>query len=145
MKPRILVLYYTQSGQLRDILDSLLSQVGGEADFTYAQIEPVTPFPFPWPATPFLDLRWLRMLRASASAWGMVTPGFILAMTRAASEENMAVEVVRSEMGVYGAARDELIAGTVKDPTRRAGLGDDDPADTLSGGSENGEPALAEA
>ncbi len=55
MKPRILVLYYTQSGQLRAILDSLLSEIAGEADFTYAEIEPVTPFPFPWSATTFFD------------------------------------------------------------------------------------------
>ncbi|HUO73759.1 MAG TPA: homocysteine S-methyltransferase family protein [Solirubrobacteraceae bacterium] len=41
-------------------------------------------------------------------------------------------------------ARDELIAGTDRDPTLVAELSDSDPGDTL-GGSENGEPALAEA
>lgn len=55
MKQRILVLYYSQSGQLREILDSLISDIRGEADFTFAQIEPVTPFPFPWKALSFFD------------------------------------------------------------------------------------------
>lgn len=55
MKPRILVLYYTQSGQLRDILDSLVSRISHDADFTFAPIEPVTPFPFPWKASTFFD------------------------------------------------------------------------------------------
>jgi len=55
MKPRILVLYYSQSGQLREILDSLISGIRDEADFTFAQIEPVTPFPFPWKALSFFD------------------------------------------------------------------------------------------
>ena len=55
MKPRILVLYYSQSGQLRDILDSLTSQIKEQAEFTFAQIEPVTPFPFPWKPSTFFD------------------------------------------------------------------------------------------
>jgi hypothetical protein len=55
MKPRILVLYYSQSGQLRDILDSIVSEIKDKADIDYAKIEPVTPFPFPWPAYTFFD------------------------------------------------------------------------------------------
>lgn len=55
MKPRILILYYTQSGQLRDIIDSLLSRVQDEADYTFAAIEPVVPFPFPWSSKTFFD------------------------------------------------------------------------------------------
>lgn len=54
-KPRVLVLYYSQSGQLRDILDSVLSNVRNELQLTYAQIEPVTPWPFPWKASSFFD------------------------------------------------------------------------------------------
>lgn len=55
MKPRILVLYYSQSGQLRDILDSIVSEIKDKVDIDYAKIEPVTPFPFPWPAYTFFD------------------------------------------------------------------------------------------
>jgi len=63
MKPRILVLYYSQSGQLRDILDSLISTIKDEASFTFAPIEPVTPFPFPWKASVFFDAMPESVLR----------------------------------------------------------------------------------
>jgi hypothetical protein len=55
MRKKILVLYYTQTGQLRQILDSILSGIAGKADVYYAQIEPVAPFPFPWTALQFFD------------------------------------------------------------------------------------------
>ena len=55
MKPRILVLYYTQTGQLRQILDSIVSEIAGKADIYYAAIEPVKPFPFPWTSLDFFD------------------------------------------------------------------------------------------
>lgn len=55
MKHKILVLYYTQTGQLRQILDSMLSGIMGKVDVYYAAIEPVTPFPFPWTASQFFD------------------------------------------------------------------------------------------
>ncbi len=55
MKPRILVLYYTQTGQLRQILDSVVSGITDQVDIDYAPIQPVTPFPFPWTALQFFD------------------------------------------------------------------------------------------
>jgi hypothetical protein len=55
MKPRILVLYYTQTGQLRQILDSVVADIAGQADIDYAEIEPEKPFPFPWKALEFFD------------------------------------------------------------------------------------------
>jgi len=55
MKPSVLVLYYTQTGQIKDILDNILTDVQGNADLTYARIEPVHPFPFPWKASEFFD------------------------------------------------------------------------------------------
>jgi len=54
-KPRVLVLYYTQSGQLRDILDHMLRDVSENLHITYAAIEPVKPWPFPWTAGSFFD------------------------------------------------------------------------------------------
>src|SRR4051812_43773134 len=55
MRPRILVLYFTQTGQLRQILDSVTADITGKADIDYAVIEPVKPFPFPWTALNFFD------------------------------------------------------------------------------------------
>ena len=55
MRPRILVLYYSQTGQLRQILDSVVSGIAGKADIEFATIEPVKPFPFPWTALEFFD------------------------------------------------------------------------------------------
>jgi len=55
MKPRVLVLYYTQTGQLRQILDSVVSGITDIVDIEYAAIQPETLFPFPWTALQFFD------------------------------------------------------------------------------------------
>ena len=55
MKPKILVLYYTQTGQLRQILDSILCDISKDVEIDYAPIEPVKPFPVPWTALQFFD------------------------------------------------------------------------------------------
>ncbi|MCD6012008.1 MAG: hypothetical protein K0Q79_1870 [Flavipsychrobacter sp.] len=55
MKPNILVLYYSQTGQLRQILDSILSGILDKVEVSYGVIEPVKPFPFPWKALNFFD------------------------------------------------------------------------------------------
>ncbi|HXS35404.1 MAG TPA: hypothetical protein VN721_01790 [Flavipsychrobacter sp.] len=55
MRPNILVLYYSQTGQLRQILDSIIQDIKGEAEIDYAAIEPLKPFPFPWNAYNFFD------------------------------------------------------------------------------------------
>ena len=54
-KPKILVLYFTQSGQLREILDSILKDVVGHAEIDFAEIKPQKPYPFPWTAHSFFD------------------------------------------------------------------------------------------
>lgn len=55
MKPNILVLYYTQSGQALEILKSVLQEVTDEANIDYAAIEPQTPFSWPWNSYAFFD------------------------------------------------------------------------------------------
>lgn len=47
---RVLVLYYSQSGQLREIVDSVVQPLRGCAaiDVTMVELKPVTPYPFPW-------------------------------------------------------------------------------------------------
>lgn len=54
-QPRILVLYYTQTGQLKDILDNVLKDVKDKADIDFAAITPQQAFPFPWTPNSFFD------------------------------------------------------------------------------------------
>lgn len=56
MKPKILVLYYSQSGQLRHILDNIVADIKNKAEIDYATIEPVVPYPLPWKASKFFDV-----------------------------------------------------------------------------------------
>lgn len=55
MKQKILVLYYSQSGQLGEILDNVLADIKDEAEIDTEVIKPVTPFPFPWKTHTFFD------------------------------------------------------------------------------------------
>lgn len=52
---KVLVLYYTQSGQLKQILEQVLKNVRAEATIDYVAIRPVKPFPFPWTSDAFFD------------------------------------------------------------------------------------------
>jgi len=54
---RILVLYYSQTGQLTSALESMLRPLAGRPDVEIVRqnLEPVEPFPFPWPFFRFLD------------------------------------------------------------------------------------------
>jgi len=47
---RILVVYYSQTGQLREIVDSVLAPIQKEASVTidFEQLKPVEDYPFPW-------------------------------------------------------------------------------------------------
>jgi len=56
MSKRILVPHYTQSGQLKQILDSFLEPLWAAGnDIEFLQIKTVHPFPFPWPTPVFFD------------------------------------------------------------------------------------------
>lgn len=54
---RILVLHYSQTGQLTSALESMLKPLAARADVEIVRqnLEPVEPFPFPWPFFRFLD------------------------------------------------------------------------------------------
>lgn len=56
MKQNILVIYYSQSGQLREILDNMLSDIHEKVDVSIVEIKPINPFPFPWNAKAFFDV-----------------------------------------------------------------------------------------
>lgn len=55
MKRKILVIYYSQSGQLRDILDNILYDVQHKLEIDVLEIKPLKPFPFPWKVNSFFD------------------------------------------------------------------------------------------
>lgn len=55
MKPSILVVYYSQTGQLRNILDNILEPVSKQCEIEFVEIKPVKHFPFPWTAGEFFD------------------------------------------------------------------------------------------
>lgn len=55
MKPSILIIYYSQTGQLKQILDSLTHDIIDRCEIEYVEITPSTPFPFPWTNDYFFD------------------------------------------------------------------------------------------
>jgi hypothetical protein len=54
----ILVVSYSQTGQLSRIVDSILAPIQecGAVSVTRVQLEPVMPYPFPWPISRFFDV-----------------------------------------------------------------------------------------
>lgn len=52
---KILVVYFTQTGQLRRIIDHVLEPLQGKVSVTYEEIVPERPFPFPWSKQEFFD------------------------------------------------------------------------------------------
>lgn len=55
---KVLVLYYSQTGQLTDVVKSFASPLEAEVnvEVVYQAIEPKTPFPFPWGKIEFFDI-----------------------------------------------------------------------------------------
>jgi hypothetical protein len=54
-KPKILVVYFTQTGQLRRIIDNVVAPLQGKADVVFEELVPIQPFPFPWSKQEFFD------------------------------------------------------------------------------------------
>jgi len=55
MKPSILVIYFSQSGQLKQIIDNMLAPIQAHCTIEMVEIKPIKPFPFPWTADTFFD------------------------------------------------------------------------------------------
>ncbi len=53
---KILVIYYTQTGQLKRITDVVTGPLQQQAAIVYEEIIPLQPFPFPWNAQEFFDV-----------------------------------------------------------------------------------------
>ena len=53
---KILVVYYSQSGQMRSILKSLVAPILNAGHIVhYEEIQPIEKFPFPWDAFQFFN------------------------------------------------------------------------------------------
>ena len=54
---KVLVLYYSQSGQMKRMVDSVTAPLkeSAEVKVDYRKIEPVNKYPYPWPFYPFFD------------------------------------------------------------------------------------------
>ena len=57
MVKRVLVVYYSQTGQLEDIVNSICAplKADGDVEVIYEKIRPKTPFPFPWTSDEFFQ------------------------------------------------------------------------------------------
>lgn len=56
-KKKVLVAYYTQSGQVREVIDRFLSPFNTDQnyEFFFHQIQPINDYPFPWTNEQFFD------------------------------------------------------------------------------------------
>jgi len=52
---KALVVYYTQTGQLKNILDSVAAPLQKEFELVYEELKPKPDFPFPWNGMPFYE------------------------------------------------------------------------------------------
>ncbi len=54
---KILVIHYSQTGQLTKVLDSILTPLKADASvsITYEELKPLKPYPFPWNSKEFFD------------------------------------------------------------------------------------------
>ncbi|HGJ64375.1 TPA: dialkylresorcinol condensing enzyme, partial [bacterium] len=57
MNKKILVVYYSQTGQLTSIVNSVMAPVTKNDDITvvYEVLRPIPPFPFPWSSDAFFQ------------------------------------------------------------------------------------------
>jgi hypothetical protein len=54
---KVLVIHYSQTGQLTQVLDSILTPLKTDpsVSITYEELKPLKPFPFPWTSKEFFD------------------------------------------------------------------------------------------
>ena len=58
MKKKVLIIYYSQTGQLRDISNNLVKPIVNNPNYSvdYYNIQPEVEFPFPWKGGPFYNV-----------------------------------------------------------------------------------------
>ena len=52
---KILIIYFSQTGQLKRIIDSVTAPFSNDFELVFEEIKPVPPFPFPWQGMPFFQ------------------------------------------------------------------------------------------
>jgi hypothetical protein len=52
---RALVVFYSQTGQLKEIVDSVTAPLGEDFELVFEELKPVPPYPFPWRGMPFFQ------------------------------------------------------------------------------------------
>jgi len=50
---RALVIFYSQTGQMKEIVDSVTAPLGEDFKLVFEELKPVPPYPFPWRGMPF--------------------------------------------------------------------------------------------
>jgi len=53
--PKALVIYYSQTGQLKEILDSVTHALQGSFELTFEELHPIPDYPFPWTEMSFFQ------------------------------------------------------------------------------------------
>src|SRR4051812_23280324 len=53
---KVLVVYFSQSGQQLKILKSLLKPFEGNCEIHFEKLKPLIPFPFPWKSFEFFNI-----------------------------------------------------------------------------------------
>jgi len=53
---KILVVYYTQTGQLKKIVNEITAPLKEECQIFFEELKPVTPYPFPWKGMSFFQV-----------------------------------------------------------------------------------------
>lgn len=56
MQKKILVVYYSQSGQLKSVLDSITSGITDNTSITFKELKPAREFPYPWGFFSFFEI-----------------------------------------------------------------------------------------
>lgn len=52
---KVLVITYSQSGQLDEIMENIIKPLKGDTEIVYEKLKPVSPFPFLWKDISFWD------------------------------------------------------------------------------------------
>ena len=53
---KVLVIYFTQTGQLKQIVDEIITPLGNDFQLFFEELKPVAPYPFPWNGMPFFQV-----------------------------------------------------------------------------------------